>query len=140
VAAVRLDATTPEQEVIEALGPLAGPVHSGVNTAACASIGTDGATVELRPCGGTTPSWTRTIAALTPLRTLGRCVGVPGADSFDVRLGGCDGDRFWTVERTDGTVRGGGRCLTDPSGRATAGTALRLEACDGRPSQRWGLA
>ena len=51
----------------------------------------------------------------------------------------------WTVlaagdSGTTGAIRqqgGSGKCLSDPSGKTTTGTAIDLEACTGKPNQTW---
>ena len=117
-------------------GPRTGPVvSSGLCLTDRSSVTTDGNPVQLSACNGAAAQeWT--IAPDGTIRALGKCLDVSGGTLIDLSTCAATSAQQWTTGSGGALVNpASGQCLDG----TTAGTQLRLAACDGSVAQDWKL-
>ncbi|GAA2637214.1 ricin-type beta-trefoil lectin domain protein [Paractinoplanes durhamensis] len=130
------DAVAPEPPAVARTGPIRG--QNGLCLDLNGGVAIEFNHVQVFDCNDTgAQRWT--LATDGTLRVQGMCALVVGDDT--VHIVGCDG-RTTAQWRVSGQLlinASNNKCLTDPSGGATAGTGVTVTTCDGRANERWSL-
>ena len=106
---------------------------------------TDGNTVDIWACNGSSGSQLWTVEADETIHIAGKCLdnhGDAAANKNPVDLWSCDGhDAQQWISRSDGTLFNPetGKCLDDPGNVSTNGVQVDIYSCDGANGQAWKL-
>lgn len=103
----------------------------------------DGTAIQLVTCDGATgQQWTLPASYPGPIRSLGKCLTVPGtADRSYLQLATCDGGagQLWDLESSGEILVNprSGKCLDAEGGTTNDGTRLIIWPCHRQANQRW---
>jgi hypothetical protein len=117
-------------------GPIRG--QNGLCLDLTGALAFDDNHIQVFTCNSTNAQ-TWTLATDGTLRVMGKCALTVGDDT--VHIVSCDARTTaqWQASNSTLVNAANGKCLTDPSGGRTSGTAVIVSACGGSASQRWSL-